>query len=86
MPGPGGRGGGAWSWGRGVQGPKGGLLWGCLVPGGVCSGGGRSVPRGVLVETPWTATAAGGMHPTGMHSCLPLFLLKLLILRKTLML
>ena len=36
---------------------------GCLVlggagPGGVC-----------LVETPRTATAAGGTHPTGMHSC-----------------
>ena len=23
-----------------------------------------------LVETPPTATAAGGTHPTGMHSCL----------------
>ena len=21
------------------------------------------------METPWTATAAGGTHPTGMHSC-----------------
>ena len=35
---------------------------GCLLPGG-------SSPRGCLVETPLTATAAGGMHPTGMHSC-----------------
>ena len=24
---------------------------------------------GCLVETPWMATVAGGMHPTGMHSC-----------------
>ena len=29
---------------------------------GVCSGGGVSA-------SPMTATAAGGMHPTGMHSC-----------------
>ena len=56
---------------------------GCLVQGGVCSRGvpgpkGGSAPRGdawswgvCLVETipPRTATAAGGMHPTGMHSC-----------------
>ena len=46
--------------------------------GGACSGG--SGPRGVpapvgsgpggcLVETPRKATAAGGTHPTGMHSC-----------------
>ena len=41
-------------------------------------GGGESAPRGVclvpggcLVETPpGMATAAGGTHPTGMHSCL----------------
>ena len=25
---------------------------------------------GCLVETPGKATAAGGTHPTGMHSCL----------------
>ena len=45
--------------------------WGCFLQGG-------SLPRGVLpprgwclVETgpPGTATAAGGTHPTGMHSC-----------------
>ena len=57
------------------------LLWG----GGVCSWGCAwswvvSAPRGrgmvsapgggCLVETPLMATAAGGMHPTGMHSCL----------------
>ena len=43
-------------------------------PGGAWSGGvpgpgGRSAPGGYLVETPGTATAAGGTHPTGMHSC-----------------
>ena len=26
-------------------------------------------PGGCLVETPRTATAASGTHPTGMHSC-----------------
>ena len=43
---------------------------GCLLRGrGVCSQGG--MPRGVcLVETPGTTPAAGGTHPTGMHSCL----------------
>ena len=54
--------GGAWSQG------------GCLVPGeGVPGPGGGwcLVPGGCLVETPpGTATAAGGTHPTGMHSCL----------------
>ena len=44
---------------------------GCLVQGDAWSG------RGCLVETPWTATAAGGTHPTGMHSCFILKLLKL---------
>ena len=58
--------------------------WGCLVrrvllPGfcsggvwsrgvwsrGVCSGG-----EGAWWRPPRTATAAGGTHPTGMHSCL----------------
>ena len=42
---------------------------GCLLPGGMVPGG-CMVPGGSLVEThPPTATAAGGMHPTGMHSC-----------------
>ena len=41
---------------------------GCLLSGGgssrgVCS---RGVPGG---DPPGTATAAGGTHPTGMHSC-----------------
>ena len=60
--------GGAWSGGSGpgggVPGPGEGecLLW----------GGAWGVPGGCLVETPQTATAAGGTHPTGMHSCLNL--------------
>ena len=37
----------------------------CSWEGGVCSVGGV-VPGG---DPPGTATAAGGMHPTGMHSC-----------------
>ena len=63
---------------------------GCLVLGGACSGGcllwgvawswgglvlGDACSQGVcLVETPRTATAAGGNHPTGMHSCFIFFL------------
>ena len=34
-----------------------------------CSGGGCLV-RGGCGDPPGTATAAGGTHPTGMHSCL----------------
>ena len=42
--------------------------------GEVCSQGdawsrGVPGPRGVWWRPPQTATAAGGMHPTGMHSC-----------------
>ena len=58
----------------------GGLVRRCLLPGHLVRGGcllpvGVPGPRGVwsrgcLVETPRTATAAGGTHPTGMHSCL----------------
>ena len=33
-------------------------------------------PGGGLVETPPTATAAGGTHPTGMHSCGIYFVIK----------
>ena len=56
------------------------LVWGvpaprgvCLLPGGVSSGGmpansGRGVPDGDPPPSR-TATAAGGKHPTGMHSC-----------------
>ena len=53
-------GGGAWC--QGVHGPWG---WGVHGPGGW----GVHGPGGGLVETPRTATAAGGTHPTGMHSC-----------------
>ena len=42
---------------------------GCLLRGVPVSGG-VPAPGGCLVETPPpTATAAGGTHPTGMHSC-----------------
>ena len=63
---------------------------GVPAPGGVCSGGcllrgmpgpggcliwGGSAPRGgAWWRPPRTATAAGGTHPTGMHSCLTNFL------------
>ena len=47
-------GGGACSRGRGVPAPGGGA-WSRGVHGG---------------DPPGTATAAGGTHPTGMHSCL----------------
>ena len=50
---------------------------GCLLPGGrELPPGGMPPPRGVLPpggmpggDPPGTATAAGGTHPTGMHSC-----------------
>ena len=68
---------GVWSWR--VPGPRGDAWsWGASGPGGawsqgVCSWGvsgpgGVPGPGGCLVETP-LATAAGGTHPTGMHSC-----------------
>ena len=44
--------------------PQGG---GCLVPGGLVQGGAWSL-RG-WKPAPEMATAAGGTHPTGMHSC-----------------
>ena len=64
--------GGAWS--RDMAVPKGCLVWGvpglgggrCLLPGGAWSGGGGGCGDPPL---PGTATAVGGMHPTGMHSC-----------------
>ena len=61
-------GGSAWS--RGVPGPGRGLVrgGGCLVPGGYLLWG-CLVLGGCLVEPPGTATAAGGTHPIGMHSC-----------------
>ena len=44
----------------------GGCAWsrGCMIPGDVWAWSGWGV------ETPDTATASGGTHPTGMHSCL----------------
>ena len=66
---------------EGVLVPGGSPFWGCLVLGGVSASGGGSASRGgsapvgCLVETPpGTATAAGGMHPTGMHSSFRLHL------------
>ena len=39
-------------------------------PGGVCSGADACSGGGPGGDPPpWTATAAGGTHPTGMHSC-----------------
>ena len=47
---------------------------GCLVPGGLLPGGlllGGPGPGGLPDgDPPRTATAVGGTHPTGMHSCL----------------
>ena len=43
----------------------GGLLWGVSAPRGVVCSWGVAWWR-----SPRTATAAGGTHPTGMHSCL----------------
>ena len=43
---------------------------GGLLPGGVPGPGGGVCSQGGEVETPpVTVTAAGGTHPTGMHSC-----------------
>ena len=47
---------------------------GCMVPGGWSRGGvcmvwGVHGPGGVHGGDPPTATAAGGTHPTGIHSC-----------------
>ena len=58
MPGPG-------VPGRAVSAPGGAWSEGCLLRGGtgVYSGG------GAWWRPPPTATAAGGTHPTGMHSC-----------------
>ena len=44
---------------------------GVSAPRGVPGRGGVSAPGGCLVgcPPPPTATAAGGTHPTGMHSC-----------------
>ena len=43
---------------------------GYLLPGGVPAPGGMPAPGvGAWWRPPQTATAAGGTHPTGMHSC-----------------
>ena len=58
---------------RGVPGPGGGAFGGCLLPWVAWSEG--SGPRSALSgggawwRPPPMATAAGGTHPTGMHSC-----------------
>ena len=65
----------------GMHAPGGTCSWGCLLRGGrVPAPGGCLPPGGCLVlgvpggdPFPWTATAAGGTHPTGMHSCLKVF-------------
>ena len=50
----------------GVHAPGGVAVAGGLVPGGLLWGG--LVP-GMPGGDPPTATAVGGKHPTGMHSC-----------------
>ena len=67
--------GGAWSrgvWSGGSVWSRGDLVWshwGVPGPGGAPGLGGSGL-GGCLVESPRTATAAGGTrHPTGMHSC-----------------
>ena len=59
---------------QGVSGPGGSAPGGCLVQGGLLPGGAWF--RGGCLETPppGTATAVGGTHPTGMHSCLKCYL------------
>ena len=57
--------GGAWS--GGMPAPKGVSARGESARGGACSGG-------VWWRPPRMAIAVGGMHPTGMHSCLIIFL------------
>ena len=46
---------------------------GALLRGGACSGGCLlqvgCLLKGGVWRPPMTATAAGGTHPTGMHSC-----------------
>ena len=45
-------------------------------PGGGSPGphmGGVCIPACTEADPPWTATAPGGTHPTGMHSCFNVF-------------
>ena len=54
------------SWGSAPGGPGLGGTWsGRSAPGGAWSGGGLCA----WWRPPGMATAAGGTHPTGMHSC-----------------
>ena len=59
----------------GVSGPGGVHGLGCLVQrgawswGGAWSGGMHGLGGGPGGDPSKMATAAGGMHPTGMHSC-----------------
>ena len=62
--------------------PGGCLVWGDLVPGGACSMGVPAPRGGAWWRPPRTATAAGGTHPTGMHSCIAKFLPKTASKRK----
>ena len=64
--------GGAWSGEVPASGGVPGLGGSCPRGGAWSRGRGEPAPGGCLVETPQTATAAGGKHPTGMHSCLNL--------------
>ena len=52
-----------------------GLHPGGMHPGGVCMGGGLGRPS-TQSDTMGYGQRAGGMHPTGMHSCYDLNLLK----------
>ena len=63
---------GAWSGGvcfRGAPGPRGSAHRGVPGPGGCLLPGGSGPGRGAWWRPPGTTTAAGGTHPTGMHSC-----------------
>ena len=49
---------------------------GACLPGGVCLWEGvprEGVPQGGVYHTPQMATNTGGTHPTGMDSCLNIF-------------
>ena len=51
--------------------PGGSTLGECLLPGGLLlRAGWVPGPGGVSGGDPPMATAVGGMHPTGIHSCL----------------
>ena len=64
---PGGRGGASSGGGAFSRGKGGG---GCFLRGCFLLGGGASSQGGSGDPSPKTATAVGGTHPTGMHSCI----------------